>query len=120
MRLKIIIIEISTAERKGRLLAGQLCCVETEEEVMERVTESSQERRRKLRTTDPFMDRRCGEDRRNVYSLEYFEQGNPDRRNSIERRENIERRHDCVRVSEWSSACPDAEEFEKVKGTIKI
>ncbi len=95
-------------------------CAATEDVVMERVTKTAQERRRTQRKTDPFMDRRSGEDRRKVYSLEYFELGNPDRRNSMERRDNIERREDCVRVSEWSSACPDKDEILTVDSVIKI
>lgn len=58
------------------------------------------------RKMDPFMDRRSGEDRRAVYSLEYFADNNVDRRNSIERRSKHERRGGYIRVSEWSSACP--------------
>lgn len=66
------------------------------------------------------MDRRSGEDRRKVYSLEYFKQGNLDRRKQQERRTNVERRADCVRVSEWSSACPNYEDEEYLEGRVKI
>lgn len=66
----------------------------------------------KQRRGDRFLDRRSGEDRRQVYSLDYFFKDYPDRRSPVEQRTNKERRRDCVRISEWSSACPDANEFE--------
>lgn len=64
------------------------------------------------RKTDPYLDRRSGEDRRRVYSLDYFFKGNLDRRNSPERRTNSERRVDCIRINEWSSICPDNDEIK--------
>ncbi len=64
------------------------------------------------RKTDPYLDRRCGEDRRKVYSLDYFFKGNFDRRNEPERRTNFERRVDCIRINEWSSICPDKDELK--------
>ena len=66
-------------------------------------------RRKRLR--DPYLDRRSGEDRRNVYSLDYFLKGNQDRRSGRERRLNIERRTGCIRINEWSSICPDDDEL---------
>lgn len=75
---------------------------------------------RELRKIDAFMDRRSGEDRRKVYSLDYFKSGGIDRRMSDERRVNKERRKDCVRVSEWSSVCPDYEDIDYIEGRIKI
>lgn len=65
------------------------------------------------RQTDPYLDRRSGEDRRKIYSLDYFLKGNPDRRINPERRFNKERRQDCIRVDEWSSICPDNDELEE-------
>lgn len=62
-----------------------------------------------LRLRDPLMDRRCGDDRRKVHFLPYFDQGNQDRRSDQERRYNMERRANCVRVSEWSSVCLEQE-----------
>ncbi len=59
------------------------------------------------RTGDPYVDRRCGEDRRKVYSIDYFLSGHRDRRLRRERRINVERRQDCVRVDDWSSICPE-------------
>ncbi|MFN2354271.1 MAG: hypothetical protein ABR512_07085 [Desulfopila sp.] len=67
---------------------------------------------RHKRKGDPYLDRRSGEDRRKVHLLEYLLEGNPDRRSGRERRQNVERRQGCIRISEWSSACPDAEEME--------
>ena len=72
------------------------------------------------RSKDPFLDRRSGEDRRFIYCLEYFLQGNPDRRTGAERRKNLERRHGFVRVSRWSSACPDYDEKEWVEGCLEL
>ena len=59
------------------------------------------------RKTDTLMDRRKGEDRRRVYDADYFENGGPERRKTRERRRRDERRKECVRVSKWSSICPD-------------
>ncbi len=59
------------------------------------------------RTSDPYLDRRSGEDRRQVYDSDYFENGGIERRKGRARRKQGERREDCVRVSEWSSICPD-------------
>ena len=67
-----------------------------------------------------FRDRRSGEDRRMLHCLEYFKDGGIDRRSSLERRDNTERRTDCVRVSEWSSACPDYEDEEYLESRIKL
>ena len=57
------------------------------------------------RTRDPFLDRRCGEDRREAYELGYFAQGGIERRNGMERRQNGERRNQYVKNSQWSSVC---------------
>lgn len=67
------------------------------------------------RTRDPYLDRRSGEDRRMVYSLDYFLKGNPDRRSGLERRMKYERRKGCVRINEWSSVCPDTDEIKDGK-----
>lgn len=73
-----------------------------------------------MRRRDPFMDRRSGEDRRKVHSLEYFQAENPDRRKRSERRSQGERRADCVRITKWSSVCPDYEDADYQNGRIKI
>ena len=57
------------------------------------------------RLADPYVDRRSGEDRRNVYDAQYWESGGLERRRDKERRQHIERRITWVRVSEWSSVC---------------
>lgn len=75
---------------------------------------------REMRRRDPFMDRRSGEDRRRVYSLDYFQKGNVDRRKNGERRKQKERRADCIRISEWSSVCPNYEDKEYRDGRISI
>lgn len=67
-----------------------------------------------------FRDRRSGDDRRMLHHLEYFNDGGIDRRAGLERRDNKERRTNCVRVSEWSSACPDYEDEEYLERRIKL
>jgi hypothetical protein len=62
----------------------------------------SKEKRKK----DPFVDRRSGEDRREIYDLDYFEQGGPERRKKSERRKAHERRSQCREVGDWTSVCP--------------
>ena len=57
------------------------------------------------RIRDPYVDRRSGEDRRQVYDADYFQNGGLERRSGKERRKHDERRKDCTRVSEWSSIC---------------
>lgn len=50
------------------------------------------------------IDRRSNNDRRQVYSLDYFLQGGEERRCGAERRrERAERRADWVKVNAWSS-----------------
>jgi hypothetical protein len=65
---------------------------------------------KKIRKTDPFLDRRSGEDRREAYDLDYFRNGGTERREQGERRQPQERREDCIRVSDWSSICPQVDE----------
>ena len=57
------------------------------------------------RIKDPYLDRRHGDERRERYSLYYFQQGGLDRRKSEERRLNHERRKGYTRVSTWASVC---------------
>ena len=64
-------------------------------------------RSKKDRGRDPFTDRRSGEDRRLAYDLDYFQDNGVERRSGSERRLPKERRDDCVRVSAWSSICPE-------------
>lgn len=87
---------------------------------MDQTSDSKGKRSRDMRQRDPFMDRRSGEDRRKIYSLEYFQDGKPDRRKRHERRTNIERRSDCVRISEWSSVCPNYEDEDYQAGRIGV
>jgi hypothetical protein len=58
------------------------------------------------RIGDPFLDRRCGDDRRESYELGYFAHGGIERRSGIERRQTGERRAQYVNVTQWSSVCP--------------
>ena len=60
---------------------------------------------RDARISDPYVDRRSGGDRRQVYDADYFQNGGLERRSCKERRKHDERRKDCTRVSEWSSIC---------------
>jgi hypothetical protein len=59
------------------------------------------------RISDPYVDRRSGEDRREIYHSDYFENDGAERRSRIDRRQPGERRKGFLRVSEWSSVCPD-------------
>jgi hypothetical protein len=58
------------------------------------------------RISDPYVDRRSGEDRRQVYDADYFLNDGLERRSGRERRQNDERRKNYIRVSNWSSICP--------------
>jgi hypothetical protein len=60
---------------------------------------------KEARISDPYVDRRSGEDRRQVYNADYFQNGGLERRSGKERRRDYERRKDCTRVSDWSSIC---------------
>jgi hypothetical protein len=55
------------------------------------------------RVTDPYLDRRSGEDRRQVYDSDYFLNGGVDRRKGKDRRQQGERRDGYIRVTKWSS-----------------
>ena len=55
------------------------------------------------RIADPYLDRRCGDDRRGAYELGYFAQGGIERRKVMERRQKDERRDQYVQTSQWSS-----------------
>ena len=57
------------------------------------------------RVADPYVDRRSGEDRRQVYDSAYWESGGIERRSIKDRRQPKERRDNCVKVSKWSSIC---------------
>jgi hypothetical protein len=59
------------------------------------------------RLSDPYLDRRSGEDRRESYAIDYFTEGGSERRQAKDRRKNRERRQGCVQVSRWSSVCVD-------------
>ena len=59
------------------------------------------------RVRDPYVDRRSGEERRQAYDSNYFENGGLDRRKNKDRRQGAERRSSYTRVSRWSSVCPD-------------
>jgi len=66
------------------------------------IKEKTKEKRKRNRR---LLDRRSGEDRRGIYSIDYFAEGGRERRISGERRQRGERRVECVRVSDWSSVC---------------
>lgn len=57
------------------------------------------------RLADPYIDRRSGEDRRQVYDSDYWESDGIERRSIKDRRLQKERRVSCVRVTEYSSVC---------------
>ena len=62
---------------------------------------------KKRRRRDPYIDRRSGEERRQVYDSDYFEEDGKERRNGKDRRKKKERRKGCIQVSDWTSICPD-------------
>jgi hypothetical protein len=70
---------------------------------------------RERRISDPYRDRRSGDDRREVYDLGFFEQGGMERRSGVEIRQKQGRRVQCVNVSEWSSVCPPRKSTRKIK-----
>ena len=55
------------------------------------------------RISDPYVDRRSGEDRREIYQADYFENSGIERRSRKDRRQQGERRKGFIRVSKWSS-----------------
>ena len=57
------------------------------------------------RIADPYLDRRSGEDRRQVYDFDYWDSRGLERRSSKDRRQQKERRTGCVNVSKWTSVC---------------
>ena len=59
------------------------------------------------RIADPYVDRRSGEYRRQVYDFDYWDCRGIERRSSNDRRQQKERRTGCVNVSKWSSVCTD-------------
>jgi len=56
---------------------------------------------------DPFFDRRTGDDRHEACDLDYFRNSGAKKGEQAERRQPLERREGCIRVSEWSSICPE-------------
>ena len=57
------------------------------------------------RVSDPYLDRRSSQGRRQVYDTAYWENGGVERRSAKDRRQQKERRDSCVQVSKWSSVC---------------
>ena len=55
------------------------------------------------RKSDPYIDRRSGENRRQFYYTDYFQNGGAERRSWKDRRQHDERRKGFTRVSDWSS-----------------
>ena len=51
------------------------------------------------RVTDPYLDPRSGDDRRQVYDSDYFLNGGVDRRTGKDRRRQSERRDGYIRVT---------------------
>ena len=58
------------------------------------------------RKQDHYLDRRSGDDRRQIYSFIYFDEGGPERRKYAERRDSTERRLGYVRIGPWTSVGP--------------
>ena len=58
---------------------------------------------RNRRVSDPYVDRRLGDDRRKVYDSIYWENEGTERRKARDRRQPKERRASYVKVSKWTS-----------------
>ena len=58
---------------------------------------------RNKRVGDPYVDRRSGGDRRQVYDSGYWASGGKESRSAKDRRQPKERRDSWVKVSKWSS-----------------
>ncbi|MFW2366674.1 MAG: hypothetical protein ACN4GW_09665 [Desulforhopalus sp.] len=69
-------------------------------------THNLQSRKFKVRRTDPYLDRRSGDDRRQIYSFIYFDAGGSERRGYVERRDILERRFGYIRIGPWTSVGP--------------
>ncbi|UCH20222.1 MAG: hypothetical protein JSU83_16920 [Deltaproteobacteria bacterium] len=54
-------------------------------------------------------DRRSGEDRRKIYSLDYFIKGGKERRHKNERRHKGDRRSGWIRIDKWYSIFNDSD-----------
>jgi hypothetical protein len=65
------------------------------------------------RVGDPYVDRRSGENRRQVYDSDYWDSRGIERRSAKDRRQPKERRDSFVRVSKWSSVCIDDKTFDQ-------
>jgi len=59
------------------------------------------------RVRDPYVDRRSGESRRQAYDTFYWDCRGVERRSAKDRRQPKERRDGWVKVSNWSSVCPN-------------
>jgi len=74
---------------------------------MENIDDLKETEFRKRTSKSPMrralLDRRSGEDKRNLYSLDYFIDGGEERRKGIERRQSEERRSGWARVYKWCS-----------------
>ena len=74
---------------------------------MENINDIKDTGLRKALSKDPMrralFDRRTGEDKRKLYSLDYFTEGGEERRKGRERRQSGERRRAWARVYKWCS-----------------
>jgi len=59
------------------------------------------------RITDPYLERRSGEYRRQVYGSDYWGSRGIEKRSSKDRRQQKERRTDYVNVSKCASVCKE-------------
>lgn len=69
-------------------------------------TQDWQQKKFVVRRTDPYLDRRSGDDRRQIYSFAYFDAGGRERRDYAERRDVLERRFGYIRIGPWTSVGP--------------
>jgi hypothetical protein len=74
---------------------------------MENISDIKEAGSKKALSKDPMrralVDRRTGEDKRKLYSLDYFTEGGEERRKGRERRQSGERRRAWARVYKWCS-----------------
>ena len=73
-------------------------------EDIDHIEESEFDKKRaKTSVKRALIDRRSGEDKRKLYSLDYFTDGGEERRKGKERRQTEERRSGWARVYKWCS-----------------
>ena len=78
-------------------MLGEGCIMQDIDSLKETRSKSKAPKKRSL------FDRRSGDDKRKLYSLDYFTEGGRERRKGKERRQSGERRSGWARVYNWCS-----------------